>query len=903
MRFAVLGVIEAYADERPVDLGHAVQQGVLAALLVDAGRVVSADQILERVWNDRLPHRAVDNLYTYISRLRRIEGVDIVRRQGGYVLDVVPDAVDLHRFRALLDEAYGLADAEAVVLLDEALGLWRGEPFGSLDTPWFAALRGRLVKERFAAWLHRNDIVLRRGGHAELIPDLLAATAESPRDERLAGQLMLALYRDGRQAESLSLYDRLRRRLAEEQGVDPSPPLQRLHLQVVSADAAIAAPVERTVPCQLPARPPVFVGRASELEALDGRSSGVVVIGGPGGVGKTSFVLRWAYDRLDRFPDGQLYLNLRGFDPTAAPLEPVVALRGFLDALQVPPERIPDDVDARSTLFRGLVARRRLLVVLDNARDEGQVRPLLPGGSECLVVVTSRSRLTGLVAAEQARPLRMPMLEVSEAAALLTHRIDRRGLADEAAVEELVRFTGGLPLALAVVAARAIAHPEIPLGALVAELRDEQGRLDALDAGDPASSVRAVTSWSYHGLSADAARLFRLLGVHSGPDIGLAAASALAGVTAVQVRPLLAELNRTHMVDEHEPGRFRSHDLLRAFAREQASEDEAHEALGRVLDHYLHTGFAAERRLSPHWPPIALAEPRAGAAPRAIATYDEAIAWFTAEHAAILAATELAVASGDFDTHAWQIPWTISTFLTRSGRWDQRAATQQIALDAAKRLGDRAAQAAALHLLGRVRSMAGDHAQALADLTGALTLYQEIGDLTGEATTHFSLGLASGGREDHETALNHAYRALELFRATEDRPWEAFSVSALGWYSARLGQDEPAIAYSSEALQLLRDVGDRDCEAHVLRTLGYVHHRRGEYVLAADYHALAGDLFHALGDTYSEAATADQLGDARHHAGDADAARQAWQRAEALLSDLGHPDAEAVRAKLTPPRN
>ncbi|WP_181773162.1 AfsR/SARP family transcriptional regulator [Amycolatopsis pittospori] len=900
MRFAVLGAIEAYVDERPVDLGHAVQQGVLAALLVEAGQVVPPDQILDRVWSDRLPHRAVDNLYTYISRLRRIEGVDIVRRQGGYLLDVAPDAVDLHRFRALLDEARGLADAEALVLLDEALGLWRGEPFGALDTPWFAALRGRLVKERFAARLHRNDIVLRRGGHAELIPDLLAATAECPRDERLAGQLMLALYRDGRQAESLSLYDRLRRRLADEQGVDPSPPLQSLYLQVLSADAAIAAPVGRAAPCQLPARPPVFVGRASELAALDARSSGVVVVGGPGGVGKTSFVLRWAHDRLDRFPDGQLYINLRGFDPTAVPLEPAVALRSFLDALQVPAERIPDDVDARSTLLRGLVARRRLLMVLDNARDESQVRPLLPGGGDCLVVVTSRSQLTGLVAVEQAHPLRMPMLEVSDAAALLTHRIDRRGLADEAAVEDLVRFTGGLPLALAVVAARAIAHPGFPLRALVAELRDEQGRLDA---GDPASSVRAVTSWSYHGLSPEAARLFRLLGLHAGPDIGLAAAAALAGVTIAHVRPLLAELNRTHMVDEREPGRFRSHDLLRAFAREQASDDEAQEALGRVLDHYLHTGFAAERRLSPHWPPITLATPRAGAAPRAIETYDEAIDWFTAEHAAILAATELAVVSGEFDTHAWQIPWTISTFLTRTGRWDQRAATQQTALNAAKRLGDRAAQAAALHLLGRVHSMAGDHPRALADLTGALTLYQEIGDLTGEATTHFSLGLAGAGREDHETALNHAHRALELFRAKENRPWEAFSVSALGWYSARLGQDEPALAYSSEALELLRDVGDRDCEAHVLRTLGYVHHRRGEYGLAAEYHALAGDLFHALGDTYSEAATADQLGDARHHEGDIDAARQAWQRAETLLSGLGHPDAAAARAKLTASEN
>jgi tetratricopeptide (TPR) repeat protein len=630
---------------------------------------------------------------------------------------------------------------------------------------------------------------------------------------------------------------------------------------------------------------------------LDDVASGVVVVGGPGGVGKTALVLRWAHDHACRFPDGQLHVNLRGFDPSAPPVRAAVVLRAFLGALGVLPERTPDELDARSALFRERVAGRRMLVVLDNALSEEQVRPLLPGGNTCLVVVTSRNRLTGLVAAEQARPVTVPMLTDDEAIALLTQRLGGERLADCEALHDLIRLTAGLPLALAVVAARALAHPAFPLRDLVRELRDERGRLDALDAGEPASSVRAVTSWSYHRLSPAAARLFRLLGVHPGPDIDLAASAALAGAQPAEVRRLLAELTRAHVLDEVAPGRFASHDLLRAFARDEATPGETQQALGRVLDHHLHTGFAAERHLSPHWPPIDLNPPHPDALPLQIGSYDEAVDWFTAERAVLLASADLAARDG-WDVHAWQLPWVLSTYLTRSGHWDDRAASQRAALAAARRLGDHAALAEVLLLLGRGHSVLGDQPRAVDALTEALTCYRAIANRTGEGITHFSLSVAHVRRNDPTTALRHVRQALALFRSTGNRAWEAFSLTAAGWYHAQLGETDLAVDTSTTALHLLEDVGDRDCEAHAQRTLGVVQQQRGDHAAAVGHHRRARELFRDLGDSYSEAATADQLGDSLHATGDLPAAHEAWRRAETLFDALGLPEADVVRTKL-----
>ncbi|MCG8927777.1 BTAD domain-containing putative transcriptional regulator [Lentzea sp. CC55] len=880
-RFTVLGTIEARAGDEVLDLGPPKQRRVLAVLLVHAGQVVPVEQIVDAVWHTDRPHRPKETLQTYVARLRPVLGVEIARSSGGYLLDTAPESVDLHRFRALVRQARELPDADAAEPVAQALGLWRGEPFHGAGTPWFVTQRATLVEEHFAARMLRTDIALRCGGHSALVPELIAAVAEHPRDERLAGQLLLALYRDGRQAEALRYYEDLRERLRDELGADPCVELRRLHQQLLISDNA--------VPRQLPAPPPAFVGRAGERATLDDAVSGVVVVGGPGGVGKTALVLRWAHDRAHLFPDGQLHVNLRGFDPSAPPAQASVVLHGFLGALGVLPERMPDDLDSRSALFRERVSGRRMLVVLDNAWNEDQVRPLLPGGDTCLVVVSSRNRLTGLTVAEQARPVTVPMLAVDEAIALLTQRLGGERLADTEAVHDLIRLTAGLPLALSVVAARALAHPGFPLRALVKELQDERGRLDALDAGEPASSVRAVTSWSYHRLSAPAARLFRLLGVHPGPDIDVTAASALAGAEA---RPLLAELTRAHVLDEPVPGRFASHDLLRAFARDEASPEEARQALRRVLDHYLHTGFAAERHLSPHWPPIELA-----AATPSTGSYDEAIEWFTAERAVLLACADLAAREG-WDVHAWQLPWVLSTYLTRSGHWDERTATQRAAVAAARRLGDHAALAETLLLLGRGHSVLGDQPRAIDELTEALASFRAVANPVGEGITHFSLSVAHARSGNAVAALEHGRQALALFRATGNRAWEAFSLCAAGWYHAQMGDLDLAVEESLAALRLLEDEGDRDCEAHAQRTLGFVERQRGDVAAAVGHHERARELFHELGDSYSEAVTADWLGDALQAVGRITAAREAWRRAEFLFAELELEEAAAVRVKL-----
>ncbi|WP_433175441.1 BTAD domain-containing putative transcriptional regulator [Actinoallomurus sp. CA-150999] len=521
-------------------------------------------------------------------------GCDIKRTSAGYVLKVDEKAVDLNRFRAFSAQARASDDvAEAGRLHGLALAQWRGEPFADVDSPWLTEMRHALQAERLAAHLDYYEIGLRLGRHAALVPELLTLAAGHPLNERLAGLLLLALYRSERQAEALEQYERIRLRLVDELGVDPSAALRQLHQQMLVDDPALAPPSSPVrgaarIPRQLPAPPSQFIGRTDELAALDrtlGSPSGpdqtalISAIGGGAGVGKTWLALHWAYQNLNRFPDGQLYVDMRGFDPSDPPMAPVAAVRTFLEAVGAGTTTVPAGLDAQAALYRTLVADKRMLIILDNARDTAQVTPLLPGSSSSVVLVTSRNQLTGLVTAHGARPMTLDVLPHDEASRLLDGRLGRhRTRAEPGAVADLLAYCGGLPLALSIVAARASMRPDLPLALLAEKIRAGSARLDAFEAGEAAADLRAVFSGSYRTLTPGAAWLFRLLSGHSGQDIAHPAVSALAGLPLERTRPLLAELVRAHLITEHVSGRFAMHDLLRAYAAEQAraldTEDE-----------------------------------------------------------------------------------------------------------------------------------------------------------------------------------------------------------------------------------------------------------------------------------------------------------------------------------------
>jgi tetratricopeptide (TPR) repeat protein/transcriptional regulator with XRE-family HTH domain len=666
------------------------------------------------------------------------------------------------------------------------------------------------------------------------------------------------------------------------------------------------------VPHQLPAAVEDFAGRSAELEALaqvleSARAGGpgtvvISVIGGTAGVGKTALALHWAHQVSARFGDGQLYVNLRGYDPSGTPATPAEATRGVLDTLGVPPERIPASAEAQAGLYRSMLAERRMLILLDNARDEQQVQPLLPASPGSLVLVTSRSQLGGLAAADGARLLTLDVLTEPEARQMLTARLStaRAGAGPEA-ISEITSLCGCLPLALAVAAARAAARPHLPLAALADELRDTTRRLDALDVGGPGSSVRAVFSWSVRQLTGEAARMFRLLGLHPGPDITVPAAASLAGRTQPEARRLLHELARAHLIGEHVPGRFSFHDLLRAYAAEQAhrtgSDTGRREATGRVLDHYLHAAAGAVRLLKPSKEPLVLAPLRPGAAAGQLTDRGQALAWFQAEHQVLCAALTLAAESG-FDSHAWQLPWAMEPFLRARGYWQELAATQRTALTAATCLGDTAAQALAGRLLAMACTELGDHDQARRLLASSLTLYQRLGHRLGEANVHQGLGLLADRQGRYADALGHAEQALRLYQAIGDKANEAEALSNVGWCHGLLGHYQRARMFCRQALTLCEQIGHPWAEGFVWASLGYAEQHLGDHAEAAACFQRSLSIFRESGDRFIEARALTLFGDARQAAGDLAQAREAWQQALAILDDLQHRDAGPVRAKL-----
>jgi DNA-binding SARP family transcriptional activator/tetratricopeptide (TPR) repeat protein len=928
-RVLLLGSVEVQAGALVVK-GPPQQQLVVAALAVDAGRPVAIETLIDRVW-DAVPDGARRTLYVLVTRIRRrleesgSAGARLLRESGGYVLTIDPDRVDVHQFRATVERSRdrGLAPRERAALLDEAIAMWRGEPLTGLPGQWAARTR--------EAWRHEylDAVVAWAQAHVELgdpgsvIGHLSSLAAENPLVEPLAATLLRALHAAGRSAEALREYPRIRRRLVDELGTEPGPELRATHRAILAGDASEAGDasgprgasggVKRSdVPSQLPADTYWFVGRDPELAGLDRllasapeqAPTAVVVyaLSGPAGVGKSALAVHWAHRVAHRFPDGQFHANLRGFDPSGPPARPEEILRRFLAVLDVPPQRMPADLDALAALYRTRMAGRRMLVVLDNARDTAHVRPLLPGTPTCLVLVTSRSQLTGLVA-DGAHPVTLDLLSDRESRALLARRLGADRVARSAdAVREIVARCDRLPLALTIVAARAAINPQVPLRRLADELDDARQRFGVLTGDDPTVDLSAVFSWSYRTLGDGAARLFRLIGLPPTPDLTEPVMASLMALPRADVRPLLAALTERNLIVQHSPGRYTCHDLLRAYAADMSRRTDPEAArratLRRLLSHYVHSTRAAASALEPsrEWPEAWT--PDAGVEPEAPDGYQQALDWFDAEHRCLLAAVECSAAAG-FDAQTWQLVHAMVTFLDWRGHWHEWLETSRLALEAARRLGESARQVSALRSHAAACIELGRVDDARDNLHQALEILAAGDDTDNRAHCHHLLAYLSGRAGDDRQALRHGQVALDLYRAAGNVRGVAHALNTVGWHHARLEHHDEALAHCRLSLEKHIEVGDRWGEAGVWDSLGFINHAMGDHDEAVRCYRRALALFTELGDQHDGATAWSRLGDVYQSAGDRAAAVDAWQRGLSILAELDHPDADALRAKLT----
>ncbi|MFL6160608.1 MAG: AfsR/SARP family transcriptional regulator [Jatrophihabitantaceae bacterium] len=944
LRFDVLGPLRVWRGDVALPLGPVQRRVVLAVLLLQRNRAIGRQQVIDAVWGRAQPSHAVNLVQRHVSGLRMMlepqrsarSSSELLTWTGsGYLFKAPPGSLDLDVFDNRLATARAARAvgelAKAAAELHAALQLWRGPVCDGLSSPLLDAQRERLSERHISALEERIDLDLNLGNHQEVIAELRHLIAEHPLRERLRGLLMSALYRSGRQADALAAYQDARNHLREELGVEPAVALQRLQRQILAADPVLepASPAKRDsleiepsppsmvpprrVPAQLPHGLAGFVGREAELDQLTallpelgGAPASTVVItaiAGMAGVGKTALAVHWGHQCREHFPDGQLYVNLRGFDPAGSPMRPSEAITHLLAALQVAPEDIPDSLEEQAALYRSRTANRRVLIVLDNARDAEQVRPMLPGTAGSMVVITSRNDLTSLAAVDGAFTLTVDLLSPAEARGLLSRRLGERRVEQEPeAIESIIASCDRLPLALSIVAARAMRTPRYPLAALADQLRRTPGALDALDGGDHAANVRAVFSWSYQQLSQPAARLLRVLGLHPGPDISPVTMASMSGMVAAEREAALLELLRANLVSEPTPGRFALHDLLRAFAAEQAerqdSADSRIEAVRAMLDHYLQTALRADQLLDTNRAETVRLLPFATPPDQEpLADLSEALAWFGAEWQALSAALRLSARLG-FDDHAWRLASSLASFLDRRGHWRESVELQQIALAAAVRIGDIGAQAVSHSSLADVCIRLGDYSDAQHHLLRCLQLYRLVGDRAGQAEVERSVTRLLGRQGKYGEALPHARQASDLFSELGQRAGEARAMNSMGWFNIELGRLAEGLRLCQQALNLQRLINDRFGQADTLDSLGRAHHLLGEFEQAATCYQQATELYREFGDRYHEASARAALGDSYQAGGFPDQARECWLTALRTLDELGHPSAQLVRAKL-----
>lgn len=922
-RFCLLGPLLVRCGTATVPVPRGKQRVLLAALLLNANRVLSLGELTELLWEgQKPPPSARVTLQNYVKRLRRVLGDvssdRITTHPDAYSMTLSPGELDVTRFERLANDGREAALAgsfeRAAQQLREALALWRGQPLADVPCDQLALREvPRLDQLRWRALEDRIEADLRLGRQSDVIAELGQLAVAEPLRERVHGLLMLALYQDGRQGDALRAYQHARLVLVEELGADPGPALRDLHQRILAGDDALPSSAiagkrgtsRAAVPRQLPAPVRNFTGREPELRFLRMLAEQVgadgtpvtAVIHGTAGVGKTALAVHWAHRASSGFPDGQLYVDLRGYDHEQ-PLPAAEALAGFLRALGLPGRDIPAEVGERAARYRSLLAERRMLIVLDNVGEAAQVRPLLPGGPACLVLVTSRDSLAGLVARDSACRLDLDLLPPDEAAALLRVLIGRRAAADPAAVTTLAGQCAHLPLALRLAAELAVALPEVPLAGLTSELADQQARLDLLDAGgDPQTAVRAVFSWSCRHLDVTAGQAFRLLGLHPGTDFDHYAAAALTGTAPDQAARVVNQLTRASLIQPAGPGRFGMHDLLRAYARElgtsQDSAAERHAALTCLFDYYLHTAAAAMDTLHPaerHWRPGNL--PLAAAVP-SVTDHAAARAWLDA-HLAVLVAVATYTCLHGWPGHTVRLAATMFRYLDAGDHCSEALIMHSHARRAARETGDNTAEAAVLSNLGRAVFRQGRCEQANEYLGQALALFREVGDLPGQARALGNLSLIGYHQGRYPRATEQLQEALALFRELGDQASEARALGSLGIADLRQGRYQQAADSFGHALALFRDSEDRAGEARAMSGLGTVQCRRGHSEQAMRQFQQALALFRGIGDRTGEAYASTHLGAALLQRGDCqEQASLEFRRALELFRQIGDRSGEA----------
>jgi DNA-binding SARP family transcriptional activator/tetratricopeptide (TPR) repeat protein len=935
LSFAVLGPVRAWKDGSEVRLGSRQQQAVLAVLLLRAGTHVTVEHLVDALWSADPPPSAVGTIRTYISRLRKLPGAaDLIRSAGSaYILITPPDSLDATRFRQCVERSRrARADGDvalAAACLREGLALWQGAPLAGVPGRFADTQRALLEEQWLTATEDSADSDLALGRHVEVIPVLTALTSEHPYRERPRALLMLALYRAGRQADALAVFDTTRQLLSTDLGVDPGAQLRELHLRILAADpglmdlpaahprrapdgqaaeppggqspggehadAGLPTRVFHVPPAQLPRDLPTFAGRRSDLGfVLDGfaddpATAGVTAVVGMAGVGKTTLAVHAAHLLAGQFPDGQLYVDLHGFDRSGMALSPRDALRQLLAGLGVPPDRIPADAEAQTGLYRSVLAGLKVLIVLDNARDSEQVRALLPGTGDSRILVTSRDQMRPLIAIEGARVAGLSPLSPEDAREILVRRLGTARVdAEKDAVSQIVALCAGLPLTLSLMAAYAATHPAHSLSSMAAQLNRPRSSLNALGHPGVAADARASLSFSYQALSPGAARMLRLSALHPGGEASLDALASLVGVSAADAQACLSELEGVHLIARPEPLQYACHDLVRAYAAELAAGEDAadrDESRMRMFDHYRQSAYQAMLALAPDRSPVDVPKPLPHVTVAEFTGPHDAFGWFSRAYPVLRVVLNQSV-EHDQPACTWQLAWALDPFHDRQARWEDKQVVHRTALAAAERLGKLAWQAHSHRNLGQALRLLGRQRRAMEHFEVAQRLYAELGDLSEQARNLHNLTAVHQALNAPEQALALGLRALELSQEIQDRWLQAVALNNLAWMYSNNGDHAAGIDRGQQALALLEG-GESSITAHVLRTLGQCRYRNGDLQSATVQLAQALDKFRDQRDQYEEAYTLRWIAIAQHKAGNMSSARRAWQSALPILSDLG----------------